>query len=118
MLSYARYVACPVMASTFVIAPVSVVLPWSTCPIVPTLQCGFVLSNFAFAILPPYLHSDKTLFTLYLRHNPFHYILRHLFVPGKLHGVGGPPLGLRPQVGSVPEHLCKGYHGPYDLCSA
>ncbi|MFR4310827.1 MAG: hypothetical protein ACLT3N_08825 [[Ruminococcus] torques] len=33
------------------IAAVRVVLPWSTCPIVPILQCGFVLSNLAFAIL-------------------------------------------------------------------
>ena len=34
-----------------VIAAVSDVLPWSTCPIVPTFTCGFVRSNFAFAIL-------------------------------------------------------------------
>ena len=38
-------------ARTFVIAAVNVVLPWSTCPMVPMLQCGFVLSNLAFAIL-------------------------------------------------------------------
>src|SRR5262245_15187117 len=31
-------------------AAVSVVFPWSTCPIVPTFTCGFVRSNFAFAI--------------------------------------------------------------------
>jgi hypothetical protein len=36
-----------------VIAAVSDVFPWSTCPIVPTLQCGFVRSNFAFAINVP-----------------------------------------------------------------
>src|SRR3990172_10404095 len=36
--------------STLVIAAVSVVLPWSTWPIVPTFTCGFVLSNFAFAM--------------------------------------------------------------------
>jgi hypothetical protein len=29
-------------------------LPWSTCPIVPMLQCGFVRSNFAFAMDSPY----------------------------------------------------------------
>ena len=34
-----------------VIAAVKVVLPWSTCPIVPMLQCGLVLSNLALAIL-------------------------------------------------------------------
>src|SRR5919199_2729016 len=43
-------VAPPVSARIFVIAAVSDVLPWSTCPIVPTLQCGFVRSNFAFAM--------------------------------------------------------------------
>jgi hypothetical protein len=37
-------------ASTDVIAAVSVVLPWSTCPIVPTLTCGLVRSNLPFAI--------------------------------------------------------------------
>ena len=35
----------------FVIAAVKVVLPWSTCPMVPMLQCGFDLSNLAFAII-------------------------------------------------------------------
>src|SRR5262245_28118454 len=34
----------------FVIAAVSDVLPWSTCPIVPTFTCGFVRSNFPLAI--------------------------------------------------------------------
>src|SRR5262249_10524837 len=33
-----------------VIAAVSVVFPWSTCPIVPTFTCGFVRSNLPFAI--------------------------------------------------------------------
>jgi len=34
---------------------VNVVLPWSTCPTVPTFMCGFVLSNFCLDIftLPP-----------------------------------------------------------------
>src|SRR5574338_708919 len=39
--------APPFCASTFVIAAVSVVLPWSTCPIVPTFTCGFERSNFS-----------------------------------------------------------------------
>ena len=38
-------------ARTFVIAAVNVVLPWSTCQMVPMLQCGLLLSNLAFAIL-------------------------------------------------------------------
>src|SRR5471032_3059826 len=37
-------------ASTFVIAAVNVVLPWSMCPIVPTFTCGLLRSNFSFAI--------------------------------------------------------------------
>jgi hypothetical protein len=37
-------------ASTVVIAAVSVVLPWSTCPIVPTLTWGLVRVNFSFPI--------------------------------------------------------------------
>ncbi len=39
----------PCSASVLVIAAVRVVLPWSTCPIVPTFTCGFVRSNFCFA---------------------------------------------------------------------
>src|SRR5215467_2738595 len=39
--------------NTLVIAAVNVVFPWSMCPIVPTLTCGFVRSNFSFAIASP-----------------------------------------------------------------
>ena len=38
------------VARTFVIAAVRVVLPWSTWPMVPMLQWGLVLSNLALAI--------------------------------------------------------------------
>jgi hypothetical protein len=41
-----RELAPPVSARTLVIAAVSVVLPWSTWPIVPMLQCGLFRSNF------------------------------------------------------------------------
>jgi hypothetical protein len=44
-------------ASTFVIAAVSVVLPWSMCPIVPTFRCGFERSNFC---LPMFFPPEKT----------------------------------------------------------
>src|SRR5436305_3932575 len=37
--------------NTFVIAAVSVVLPWSIWPIVPTLTCGLERSNFCLAIV-------------------------------------------------------------------
>src|SRR5215472_5196680 len=41
-----------------VMAAVSVVFPWSTCPIVPTFTCGFVRSNFCFAIATDSLVGD------------------------------------------------------------
>ena len=37
-------------ASTDVMAAVSVVFPWSMCPIVPMFTCGFDRSNFSFAM--------------------------------------------------------------------
>ncbi len=43
------YLSC----STLVIAAVSVVLPWSMCPMVPMLTCGLVRWNFAFATVSP-----------------------------------------------------------------
>ena len=45
----------PFLASTVVIAAVRVVLPWSTCPIVPTFTCGLDRSNFSFAVIEIYL---------------------------------------------------------------
>jgi hypothetical protein len=39
--------------NTLVIAAVSVVLPWSMCPIVPTFTCGLFRSNFSFAMIAP-----------------------------------------------------------------
>src|SRR6267143_5054181 len=46
--SYGTNLDQPLSAITFVSAAVKVVLPWSTCPIVPTFTCGFVRSNFPF----------------------------------------------------------------------
>src|SRR5262245_54677917 len=40
----------PLLAETFVSAAVSVVLPWSAWPIVPTLQWGLVRLNFCLAM--------------------------------------------------------------------
>src|ERR1700680_1508413 len=40
------------VARQLMIAAVSVVLPWSTGPVVPMLTCGFDRSNFAFAMMP------------------------------------------------------------------
>src|SRR5215216_1066188 len=48
--------AMPLSAQTFVNADVKVVLPWSTCPIVPMLTCGLRRSYFAFDM--PHSFSD------------------------------------------------------------
>src|SRR5207237_9687815 len=53
MESKGRNSASPLSDSTLVMAAVRVVLPWSMCPIVPTLTCGLVLSNFFLAMLKP-----------------------------------------------------------------
>src|SRR5688572_3198030 len=49
MLSKARNSAPPFSDRVLVIAAVSVVLPWSMCPMVPTFTCGLLRSNFFFA---------------------------------------------------------------------
>src|SRR5436305_9176978 len=41
------------LLNTLVMAAVSVVLPWSIWPIVPTFTCGLLRSNFSFAIASP-----------------------------------------------------------------
>src|SRR3954471_746902 len=50
MSAYAIALAPPAFASVMVIAAVKVVLPWSTWPIVPMLQCGLFRLNFSLAI--------------------------------------------------------------------
>src|SRR3990170_1036725 len=45
MLSYARNSPFPSREATLVIAAVSVVLPWSMCPMVPTFKCGLLPSD-------------------------------------------------------------------------
>src|SRR5580704_11618026 len=42
--------AQPLSAATLVSAAVSVVLPWSMCPMVPTFTCGLLRSNFSLAM--------------------------------------------------------------------
>src|SRR5205085_10758672 len=52
--SYATYdVPQPLSAETFVSAAVSVVLPWSTWPMVPTFTCGLSRLNLLLAIERP-----------------------------------------------------------------
>src|SRR5215831_9639131 len=94
--SYARYWAIPCLANTLVIAAVKVVLPWSTCPIVPTFTCGLVLSNFSLLM---------SLSALHFGHDFFRHLLRHLRIVAKLHRVRRPSLSPGSQVGGIAEHL-------------
>src|SRR5262245_37105640 len=105
----------PFAAWVFVMAAVSVVLPWSMCPMVPTFTWGFLRSNFAFAmgVLPPSrpsfarsarlrgLREART--ALAQRLGPD--ALRHRLVVGELHREGRAPLAARPEIRRVSEHL-------------
>src|SRR5690242_16336346 len=92
------------VCSTLVMAAVNVVLPWSMCPIVPMLTCGFVRSYFAFAIawLPPTTlwfsagSGAGSGLARDLGHDLFGDRGRDLFVAGELHRVRRPALGHRP----------------------
>src|SRR5438034_7900256 len=48
--SYGMNLAQPLSEATLVSAAVSVVLPWSMCPMVPTFTCGLLRSNFSLAM--------------------------------------------------------------------
>src|SRR5262249_60769858 len=99
-------------------AAVSVVLPWSMCPMVPTFTWGFLRSNFAFAmgVLPPSrpsfarsarlrgLREART--ALAQRLGPD--ALRHRLVVGELHREGRAPPAGRPAAPRVSAHLREG----------
>src|SRR5690606_39147974 len=101
-------------APILVSAAVSVVLPWSTWPMVPTLTCGLVRSN---------LPLDICLSLVYLK---FGYrgrvqdsallddgvgdIARRRLVMVEFHREGRATLGLRTQRGGVTKHLAQRNH--------
>src|SRR5438067_9862613 len=94
----------PLSIDTLVSAAVNVVLPWSTCPIVPTLQCGFFRSNFCFAIRISSSTCASAAPAASLRGDLVRDRLRCRIVVRELHGVGRTALRHRPQVGGVAEH--------------
>src|SRR5262245_38731680 len=53
MSAYDLTLAFPAAARTASNAAVRVVLPWSMCPMVPTLTCGFVRVKVSLAIVAP-----------------------------------------------------------------
>src|SRR5215212_2708630 len=94
--------AQPFSDATFVNAAVSVVFPWSMCPMVPTLTCGFDRSNFSFAIV---CSSSWTFVSGRFTNRPTglrpplypcdHFladVLRGLLVAVEVHAVGGASL--------------------------
>src|SRR5215471_5593517 len=110
--------------STRVIAAVSVVLPWSMCPMVPMLTCGLVRWNFAFATdisslrsgppqwvwsisLGSYACSCAPLALLAARlgDDLLGDARWHLVVGVELHAVVRPALRPAAQVADVSEHL-------------
>src|SRR5256885_12148959 len=100
--------ASPFDSATLVIAAVSVVLPWSTCPIVPTFTCGFVRSNFALAM-------ESRSLSFHLRHDLFRLGLRHFLIMTELHAVDRAALAHRAQGGRVAEHFGQGHARGDDL---
>src|SRR6266571_3215981 len=112
-----RNSASPLRASTLVIAAVSVVLPWSMWPMVPTLTCGLVRSNFFFAIarslspgpspagegsIPGCPLADP-------REQALTDIHGNLLVMVELDGVGRSPLRHRAEISCVAEQLRQRY---------
>src|SRR3990170_7080221 len=87
--------ARPLSDCTLVMAAVNVVLPWSTCPIVPTFTWGFVRSNFAFAMTLSFHFVDDF----------FGLALRYFLVVAELHRVHRASLRLRAQTSGDAEHI-------------
>src|SRR4051794_221948 len=116
------YLSC----STLVIAAVSVVLPWSMCPMVPMLTCGFVRSNFAFATVGSsprgyavvralgWAVQGWGLLARRLGDDLLGHVGRDLRVAVEDHRVAGPTLGAAAQVAHVAEHLRERDQGPDD----
>src|SRR5829696_7595421 len=116
------YLSC----STLVIAAVSVVLPWSMCPMVPMLTCGLVRSNLALAtgFLSPWVAQVVRcsgggavrvgLLARRLGDDLLGHVLRDLGVAVEDHRVAGPTLGAAAQVTHVAEHLRERDQGPDD----
>src|SRR5437870_3707228 len=115
--------------STLVIAAVSVVFPWSMCPIVPTFMCGLDRSNFSLAIAPhivmsffqfPAPESKGAILSGYGSplNSGYHLVLNisgRLFIPQEVHRIRRPPLRAGPQLGGVAEHFRQRHLGSDDL---
>src|SRR6266540_824880 len=103
--------ASPFDAQYLVIAAVSVVFPWSTCPMVPTFTCGSLRSNFSLPMIS--LSSFERRLpgagggALRLGDDRLRDAVGNLRVVSELHRVRRAALRLRAQVRRVAEHLCE-----------
>src|SRR3954466_10252893 len=126
------YLSC----RTLVIAAVSVVFPWSMCPMVPMLTCGLVRSNLALAtgFLSPCVSQSYAslgvravlaapgsprgrqgvLLAGRLGDDLLGDVGRDLGVRVEHHGVARPSLGAAAQVAHVAEHLRQRHQSPDD----
>src|SRR5271154_397837 len=91
--------------STFVIAAVNVVLPWSMCPMVPMFTCGLLRSNFSFAMDVESPASLFRHFSLNFRYDFFRDVLGNLFVLPEVHGETAAALRARAQLRRVAKHF-------------
>src|SRR6185295_19076579 len=76
---------------------------------VPTLTCGLERSNFTLPMDLSSISSKRSTLAGRLGHDLGLDVLGRLLVSGELHAVAGAPLGERPQVGRVAEHLRERY---------
>src|SRR5688572_18718881 len=119
--SYAMNVPPCFAAITFVNAAVNVVLPWSTCPIVPTFTCGLVRANFSLdtavtssyllgPIAPDIRRSGGAIFDDMLAD-----VRRRVGVLREFHRVRGAALAQRAQRRRITEHLRERDARAHDL---
>src|SRR5262249_5300741 len=101
--------------STLVMAAVTVVLPWSVCPIVPLFTCGLVRSNFSlatFQIDSSACPLQKLVSSAASLHRPAggagpHFLGNRggcFLIMREVHGEAGAALGAAAQVGGVTKH--------------
>src|SRR3982750_1072780 len=105
--SYARNFAKFFFARTFVIAAVSVVFPWSTCPIVPMFRCGLFRMNFSLAMGCPPDGLFRESGASHALDDGLCHVGGHGRVTRELHRVRGPPLAHGTNVGRIAKHGCQ-----------
>src|SRR3984957_7106741 len=118
MSAYEMAFASPFFDCTFTSAAVSVVLPWSMCPIVPTFTCVLLRTNFSLPMIESLSFESVDLVAsvpLHLRDDLFLDGRGDRRVVGELHRGRTASLGHRAQVSHVSEHGRQGDLGVDDL---